>query len=188
MTDETTSRAEASAYDAAPGLGRGGRMRHPVSSWSCCGALSGAMPLGLVGCPVGPGSPENANPSAGEDSSRVLVGASACSGAPVDVGGPGGAVAGMIREAGDRPPETMIAGPSEDDAAALAGSMGNWADAGLGGELLFGLEALTHVAELGKDLGGAEAAGAREGHDDLAVGQFSDLVLDASGEGGNLVA
>ena len=26
MTDETTSRAEASAHDAAPGLGRGGRM------------------------------------------------------------------------------------------------------------------------------------------------------------------
>ena len=65
----------------------------------------------------------------------------------------------------------MVAGPAEDDAAAFAGLMGDRADPGLGGELGFGLEALSDIAQLGKDLGRADTAGAREGHDDLAIRQ-----------------
>jgi hypothetical protein len=53
----------------------------------------------------------------------------------------------------------MVAGP-EDDASALAGLVGYRADAGLGGQLLLGLEALANIAELGEDLGDADAPGA----------------------------
>ena len=88
-------------------------------------------------------------------------------------------MAGVVGEAGDGCAEAVIAGPAEDDAAALAGGDGDGSDAGLGGELLGGGEALADVAELGKDLGGADAPGAWEGHDDAAVGELSDGVLDA---------
>ncbi|ESW78064.1 hypothetical protein X773_22020 [Mesorhizobium sp. LSJC285A00] len=60
--------------------------------------------------------------------------------------------------------------------------MGQRTDAGLGGTLV-----LAHVAELSEDLGGAaDAACAREGHDDLAVGQLGDGVLDVRGQLGDL--
>ena len=61
----------------------------------------------------------------------------------------------------------MIAGPAEDDAAAFAGLVGDWADASLSGELVLGLEALAHVA-------------------DFAIGQFADGVFDARGKLGDL--
>ena len=64
--------------------------------------------------------------------------------------------------------------------------MGDGADAGFGGELVVGGEALADVAEFGEDLGGADAPRAREGHDDLAVGELGDGVLDAAGELGDL--
>ena len=105
--------------------------------------------------------------------------------APVDVGGPGRGVAGVVGQAGDGGAQAVVAGPAEDDAAALAGGVGDGGDAGLGGELVVGLEAFADVAELGEDLGGADAAGAREGHDDPAVGQLGDGVLDAAGELGD---
>ena len=66
--------------------------------------------------------------------------------------------------------------------------MGDGADAGLGGELVLGREALSDVAELGEDPCCADAACAWEGHDDLAVGQFGDGVLDAGGEAGDFGA
>ena len=72
--------------------------------------------------------------------------------------------------------------PPAIDAAALAGGVGDGADAGLGGELLRRLEAAADVAELGEDLGGADASCAREGHDDLAIGKAADGVLDARAE------
>jgi hypothetical protein len=59
--------------------------------------------------------------------------------------------------------------------------LGDGEDAGLGGEL-GGLEALADIAELGEDLRGADASGAREGHDDAPVREGLDGVLDTAGE------
>ena len=60
--------------------------------------------------------------------------------------------------------------------------MGDRRDAGLGGELVVGLEALAVVSKLGDDLGGVDLASAREGHHDLAGGELGDGVLDRGGE------
>ena len=104
--------------------------------------------------------------------------AAAGSGAPVDIGGPWRGVSGVVGETGERRAQAVIAGPAEDDAAALARGVGDRTGAGFGGELVGGGEALADVAELGEDLGRADAAGAREGHDDLAVRRVGDGLLD----------
>ena len=74
---------------------------------------------------------------------------------------------------------------SQDDAAAFAGCVGCGTDAGFGGELIGGGKALAHVTQLGKDLGGADSAGAWKRHDDLSLRQFGDGLLDATGELGD---
>jgi hypothetical protein len=56
--------------------------------------------------------------------------------------------------------------------------VGDWGDAGLSGKVLLRLEACTIIAELGKDLGRVDPAGAREGHHELAVGQCLDGALE----------
>jgi len=164
-------------------------MRHPVSTAKgSSGDFGGAdVENRVVVGVVLPGTPEDADPCAGEDSGGVLVGAPACFGAIVDVGCPSGGMPGVVGEADDGLWETMVACPSEDDAAGFAGSVSDGADAGLGCELVFGLEALANIAELGEDLGGADAAGTREGHDDPAVGELGDGVFDARGERSDLV-
>jgi hypothetical protein len=57
--------------------------------------------------------------------------------------------------------------------------VGDRADAGLGRELILSGKAFAHVAELGQDLGGVDASGARERHDDPAVRQLGDGLFDA---------
>ena len=114
-----------------------------------------------------PGAPEHAHPGSGEDADGMRVVAAAAFGALIDVGGPGRAMPGVVGKAGDGGAQAVIAGPAEDDAAAFAGLVGDWADAGLSGELILGLEALAHIAEFGQDLGGADSTGARERRDDL---------------------
>src|SRR5512144_2728370 len=162
-------------------------MRHPVSSLERLVVSDGSgVPVWVVEGGVVPGAPEDADPGAGEDADGVGMVAAAGAGAPVDVCGPWGGVSGVVGEAGDGGAEAMVAGPSEDDAAAFSGGMGDRADTGPGGEVIGGGEALTDVAELGEDVGGAEAPGTREGHADLAVGQFGDGALDAAGELGDL--
>jgi hypothetical protein len=47
-------------------------------------------------------------------------------------------MAGIVRETCESQPQVLVAGPSEDDAAAFAGSVGDRADAGLGRELILG--------------------------------------------------
>ena len=64
----------------------------------------------------------------------------------------------------------------------LAGCLCDRGDARFGGEVVFGDEAGGIVAELGGDLGGADLAGAWEGHDDAAGGERWDGVLDGAGE------
>jgi hypothetical protein len=95
-------------------------------------------------------------------------------------------MAGVVGKAGDGLAQAVVASPAEDDAAAFAGGDRDWADASLGGQLVGGGEALAHVAQLGKDLGGADAAGAWEGHDGAAVRQVSDGVFDAPAQRGEL--
>jgi len=114
-----------------------------------------------------PGAPEHAHPGSGEDADGMRVVAAAAFGALIDVGGPGRAMPGVVGKAGDGGAQAVIAGPAEDDTAAFAGLVGDWADAGLSGELILGLEALAHIAEFGQDLGGADSTGARERRDDL---------------------
>ncbi len=63
----------------------------------------------------------------------------------------------LSAKAGDGPSQAMVAGPAEDDTAALAGGVGDRADAGFGGEVVGAREALAHIAELGEDLRGADA-------------------------------
>ncbi len=155
-------------------------MRHPAS------LDSGVVFVGLVGGTVGPGSPEDADPGTREDAGCVGMVAAAGSGGGVDLGGPGRAVPGIVGEAGDGGAEAVVAGPSEDDAAAFAGGMGDGADARLGGELVFGLEALAYVAELGEDLRGVDAAGPWERHDDFPVGEVGEGMLEAGAELGDL--
>lgn len=93
---------------------------------------------------------------------------------------------GVVGKADERQSQVLVAGPSEHNASAFAGGVGHGTDAGLGGKLVLRLEALAHVAEFSEDLGGANAACARERHDDLAVGQLGDGVLDVRGQLGDL--
>jgi len=78
----------------------------------------------------------------------------------VDGGGPSTGMSGVVGEACDRGSEAVIASEAEDDTAGFAGSDGDRGDASLCGELVLGLEAFADVAELGEDLGGADASGA----------------------------
>ncbi|MFO1038496.1 MAG: hypothetical protein U1E45_16790 [Geminicoccaceae bacterium] len=95
-------------------------------------------------------------------------------------------MAGIVGEAGDGGAQSPVAGPSACDNSAFAGGVSNGTDAGLGGELLLGRKTFPDRAEFGDNLGGADAACARERHDDLAVGVVGDGVLDARGELGDL--
>src|SRR4051794_15723504 len=158
-------------------------LRQPVSSrFERREAPGCRMRIGVVGCAIGPGLPEDADPGAREDADGVGVVAASGSGSAIDVGRPSGGVAGVVGEAGDGSPEAAIASPAEDHAAALAGLARDRSDAGLGGELVGSLEAFTDVAELGQDLGGADPAGAREGGDDRAIGKIGKRMLDTRGQ------
>jgi len=72
---------------------------------------------GVVGDAVVPAAPQDPGPGASEDADgvRVITAASSC--AAVDVGGPGGLVAGVVGEAGQGAPETFVAGVAESNAA-----------------------------------------------------------------------
>ncbi len=71
---------------------------------------------------------------------------------------------GVVCQASDRSAQAMVASPSEGDCSALAGLVGNGNDAGFGTQLFSVGKAFGHIAQLGQDLGGADASGARQGH------------------------
>ena len=127
-------------------------MRHPVSS---CESLvvrdGGVMQLLVVEGAIVPGAPKDAYPGAGEDANGMGMIAASAASALVDVCCPRGCVSGVVGEAGDGPSQAMVACPAEDDTAALAGGVGDRADAGFGGEVVGAREALAHIAELGED-------------------------------------
>ena len=160
-------------------------MRLPVST-TCNKFLCRRM-LGRVVCgAVLPGSPEDSQPGASEYADGVGVIAASFASFAVDKGCPRACVPGVIGEAGDGGPQPLVAGPPPSDAARLAALVSNWGDAGLGGEVVLGLEAGAHVAKFGGDLSGANLAGSRKGHHNAAFGQLGDGVLDAAGELGDL--
>src|SRR3954454_2651637 len=164
-------------------------VRLPVSTRCRCWGeegLGSGVPSRVVGLAVGPGAPEDARPGPAQDTYGVGVVAAAGPGAPVDVGRPSALAPGVVGEAGERGPEALVAGPPPSDGPGFAALVGDAGEAGLGGELAFGREALAHVAELGEDLRRADAARPREGHDDPPVRQLGDGVLDAAGDPGDL--
>src|SRR3954467_6681687 len=100
--------------------GRSGGLIQPVSSpYGRCEAPGCRVRIRIVGRAIGPGLPEDADPGAREDADSVGVVTAPGSGPAVDVGRPGGGVAGVVGEAGDGSPEAGVASPAED-AAALA--------------------------------------------------------------------
>jgi hypothetical protein len=68
-------------------------------------------------------------------------------------------MAEVVGETCESHPQVFLASPSEDDAASFAGSAGDRADTGPGGELILGRKAFAHVAKLGQDLCGIDASG-----------------------------
>ena len=102
-------------------------VRLPVSTggeFEVCSATGWRVSVGVVGLVVGPGAPEDADPGPGEDADGVRVVAAAPASAGVDVGGPGAGMAGVVREAGQRGPQALVARPAPADAAGLAALVG----------------------------------------------------------------
>jgi hypothetical protein len=141
---------------------------------------------GIVELSVGPGTPQDARPGSREDASGMGMIAASSPGALVDVCRPRALPSGVAGEASEGDAKPLVAGPPPSDHAGLSTLIGNGSQARLTSELLLGLEALPDVAELSKDLSGADAAGPGERHDDAAIGQLGDHVLDAAADGGDL--
>ena len=160
-------------------------MRLPVSTISDERLCSGVL-VGIVCRTVAPGSPEDPQPGACEYTDGVGVVAAAFASLAVDEGCPRACVSRVIGEAGNGGPQALVASPPPPDAARPAALVGDRGDAGLGSEMILGLEAGSYVTEFGGDLSGANLAGSREGHDNAAFGQLGDGVLDAAGELGDL--
>ena len=140
----------------------------------------------IVGFSLDPGAPKDTDPGARRNADGGRGVTAAAAGGLADRAGPGRNEARGVGERGDGASQALVAGPSEDDAAALAGGMRHRAGAGFGSEPSLGLEAAADVAELGEDLRRADAAGTRDGHHDLAAGESGDRVLDPLGELGEL--
>ena len=112
-------------------------MRHPVSTPGCFEEeLSGAMLGRVVRFAISPSSPDDAQPSAGEDSHGVRMVATSGFGLGIDAGGPSVGVSGVVGHAGDGGAQAVIASPSEGNGLGLAGLVGHWCDTGLGGQVL----------------------------------------------------
>src|ERR1044071_9920659 len=77
-------------------------------------------------------------------------------GALVDVGGPGVVVAACVGECADRDAQALVAGVTEDGAAAFAAFDGDGALAGVGGERFGVGVAASAVADLGEQGGGGD--------------------------------
>lgn len=73
----------------------------------------------------------------------------------------------------------LLQASSEDDAAGLAGGVGDGRRTGFGGTLILDKEAFADVAESGEDPCGADTTCTGEAHDDLPVGQFGGRVAAA---------
>ncbi len=142
-------------------------MRHPASTPRDLKSRSGTMTRGVVWRSIGPSTPDNAHPSTAENAHGMGVIASSRKGFGIDVSGPGVGVTRVVGQTGQCGAQAMVAGPSEGNHPGLARGVGDRGDAGLGGQLRIAVKALAHAAQLGQDLGGADAPGPQETHEDL---------------------
>ena len=122
-----------------------------------------------------------------QDSNRMRMVATAGSGFGIDACSPGVGVSRVVGQTGERGAQAMVARPAERHGLGLARRIGHRRYAGLGGELRITAEALTHAAQLGQDLRGADAPGTREAHQDAAILGGRDVVFDATGQQANLL-
>ena len=97
----------------------------------------------------------------------------------IDRSSPFGRVARVVGKAGHRETKISVTSPSKYDAATFSRGVGNGTDASFSGELLFRRKAVSHVTQFREDLGRADPAGTRERHQNTAVWQFSDGMLNS---------
>ena len=98
---------------------------------------------------------------------RVIT--SASSGFGVDVCSPGAGCRELSAKQVNGGPQAVVAGPAEGHGLGLAGLVGEWSNAGFGGQAFVAGEAFADSAEFGEDLGGANTAGAGEAHQDPSI-------------------
>src|SRR5262245_49177046 len=139
--------------------------------------LKGAMPGRVVGHAVLPAMPDHEEPGAGQDADRVRVVVAASDGSAVKVGGPGVGTAGVAGEVADGVAELLVGSPAEADGAVLTRLASAGRDAGEAGQGLRRREAGTAVADLGQQARGADAAGAGQAGEDVAVGVQGELLV-----------
>jgi methyl-accepting chemotaxis protein len=164
------------------------RMRHPVSTPRRFEhELSAAMEGRVVGFAVGPGAPVDTQPGAREDAYGMGMVAASRPGLGVHVGGPGVGMTRVVGHAGQCCAQPVVAGPTKRHGFGLARGVGNGRDTGLCGQVFVTVEVLAHAAQLGQDLRGADAPGARETHQDAAIVDRADVVLDAAGQQADLI-
>src|SRR2546430_7960289 len=89
-----------------------------ILQFESCGV---AVPVRVVGCPVDPAAPDDADPCPGEDAYGMWVVMAAGAGVGVDLGGPGAGVAAVVGEGGDGEAGAFVAGPPEVHGAVVAG-------------------------------------------------------------------
>src|SRR5262249_54022215 len=129
-----------------------------------------------------PARPDHAAPGTRDDADCVGVQAASVAGSLVERARPGGGVSRCVRERRERDPQANVARVAERDGAVLTRLLCHWSDTAFGGEMLGGNEATAVVAELGEELGGAQAPASEERRDDFAVGMGLDRMLDRAGE------
>ena len=107
-------------------------------------------------------------------------------GAVVEVGGPGIGASEVAGEVGDGVAQLFVAGPSESDAADLAGLSGRGCDSGQAGQRFGCGEAGAAVADLGEQSCGTDAAGSGQAGEDVRVRVQGQLFVDLNRQGFDL--
>src|SRR5215204_7587987 len=96
-------------------------------------ALHVAVTGRVVGDPVDPAAPDDADPRSCQHADRVGMVLAAGAGVGVDACGPGAFVAAVVGEGGDRLSEALVAGPAKVHRPVLAGLLRDRTGAGQGG-------------------------------------------------------
>ena len=122
----------------------------------------------IVGLVVLPGTPEHAQPGAGEDADGVTIVASTVASTPVEGRRLSRGMSRVVDETGDGSTQASIAGPSEDHAAAFTALFSDRGATSLLGEGIGGGKTFAHAAKFGGDLRGTDVSGTWERHDDAS--------------------
>jgi hypothetical protein len=132
---------------------------------------------GVVGDAVLPAPPDDVEPSAGQDADRVGVVEVSCSGALVEVGGPGVGVVGVPGEVDHGTAELLVDCPSEGDHFDVAGLFGRGCGASQTDQGLGGGEPSAGVADLGQQPSGTDGAGLGERGEDRGVEMVGEMMV-----------